>query len=136
MHGETPYLVPDHLALACMQSGSHFDPQFADRGRDGGRALDRASRTIKGGEDAIARRVDLPTSKPTERVPHQGVVALEDITPPPVAEVGGTFGGTDDVRESTVKDLVAGSGIQFQSRGVHVLKGVPGEWHIYAVARA
>ena len=34
---------------------------------------------------------------------------------------------------STVKDLVAGSGIGFQSRGVHVLKGVQGEWPLFAV---
>lgn len=36
---------------------------------------------------------------------------------------------------STVKDLVAGSGIAFQDRGLHELKGIPGEWHLYAVAR-
>ena len=34
----------------------------------------------------------------------------------------------------TVKDLVAGSGIDFEDRGVHQLKGVPGEWRIFAVA--
>jgi class 3 adenylate cyclase len=34
---------------------------------------------------------------------------------------------------STVKDLVAGSGIQFEDRGVRPLKGVPGEWHLFAV---
>jgi class 3 adenylate cyclase len=34
---------------------------------------------------------------------------------------------------STVKDLVAGSGITFQDRGVHELKGVPGEWHLFSV---
>jgi class 3 adenylate cyclase len=33
----------------------------------------------------------------------------------------------------TVKDLVVGSGLQFADRGVHRLKGVPGEWHLYAV---
>jgi class 3 adenylate cyclase len=33
---------------------------------------------------------------------------------------------------STVKDLVAGSGLQFEDRGVHVLKGVPGEWRLFA----
>jgi class 3 adenylate cyclase len=32
----------------------------------------------------------------------------------------------------TVKDLVAGSGIYFADRGKHVLKGVPGEWHLFA----
>jgi class 3 adenylate cyclase len=35
---------------------------------------------------------------------------------------------------STVKDLVAGSGLRFEDRGVRVLKGMPGEWHLYAVA--
>jgi len=34
---------------------------------------------------------------------------------------------------STVKDLVAGSGLEFDDRGVHDLKGVPGEWRLYAV---
>lgn len=34
----------------------------------------------------------------------------------------------------TVKDLVAGSGIRFQERGAHVLKGIPGEWELFAVA--
>jgi class 3 adenylate cyclase len=33
----------------------------------------------------------------------------------------------------TVKDLVAGSGIEFEGRGEHELKGVPGEWRLYAV---
>jgi len=36
---------------------------------------------------------------------------------------------------STVKDLVAGSGLRFGDRGKQSLKGVPGEWHIYAVER-
>ncbi len=34
---------------------------------------------------------------------------------------------------STVKDLVAGSGLRFLDRGVHVLKGVPEDWHLFAV---
>jgi class 3 adenylate cyclase len=37
---------------------------------------------------------------------------------------------------STVKDLVYGSGIVFHDRGMHPLKGVPGEWHIYRVESA
>jgi len=36
---------------------------------------------------------------------------------------------------STVKDLVAGSGLRFADRGVHTLKGVPGEWRLFAVER-
>ncbi len=34
----------------------------------------------------------------------------------------------------TVKDLVAGSGLSFDDRGEHELKGVPGSWRLYAVA--
>ena len=37
---------------------------------------------------------------------------------------------------STVKDLVAGSGIQFEDRGVAELKGIPGEWRLFAVDRS
>jgi pimeloyl-ACP methyl ester carboxylesterase len=35
---------------------------------------------------------------------------------------------------STVKDLVAGSGLTFADRGVHTLKGVPDKWRLFAVA--
>lgn len=35
----------------------------------------------------------------------------------------------------TVKDLVAGSGLMFQDRGRRELKGIPGEWRVYAVER-
>ena len=34
----------------------------------------------------------------------------------------------------TVHDLVAGSGLEFEERGVEELKGVPGEWRLYRVA--
>jgi hypothetical protein len=34
------------------------------------------------------------------------------------------------------KDLVVGSGLSFADRGVHPLKGVPDEWHLYALASA
>ena len=37
---------------------------------------------------------------------------------------------------STLRDLVIGSGLEFEARGTHELKGVPGEWHLFAVASA
>jgi class 3 adenylate cyclase len=37
---------------------------------------------------------------------------------------------------STVKDLVAGSGVEFMDRGAHDLKGVPGAWRLFAVEGA
>jgi pimeloyl-ACP methyl ester carboxylesterase len=36
---------------------------------------------------------------------------------------------------NTVKDLVAGSGIKFTDRGAHELKGIPGDWRLFAVDR-
>jgi class 3 adenylate cyclase len=36
---------------------------------------------------------------------------------------------------STVRDLVAGSGLTFEDRGSYELKGIPGEWRLYAVAK-
>jgi class 3 adenylate cyclase len=35
---------------------------------------------------------------------------------------------------STLRDLVIGSGLEFENRGAHHLKGVPGDWHLFAVA--
>jgi class 3 adenylate cyclase len=37
---------------------------------------------------------------------------------------------------STVKDLVVGSGLRFEDRGSHALRGVPDEWRLYALDRA
>jgi hypothetical protein len=36
----------------------------------------------------------------------------------------------------TVRDLVAGSRIEFEDRGTHDLKGVADDWHLYALASA
>ena len=50
------------------------------------------------------------------------------------ARVASLAGAGEVLVSSTVKDLVAGSGITFEDRGIKTLKGVPGEWHLYAVA--
>jgi class 3 adenylate cyclase len=49
------------------------------------------------------------------------------------ARVSALAGVGEVLVSSTVKDLVAGSGIDFEDRGEHELKGVPGSWKIYAV---
>ena len=49
---------------------------------------------------------------------------------PPVPEPG----PNDVLVSSTLRDLVIGSGLEFEERGIHELKGVPGEWHLFAVA--
>lgn len=52
------------------------------------------------------------------------------------ARVGALAGAREVLVSSTVKELVTGSGIPLLDRGPHVLKGVPGEWRLYAVAGA
>jgi class 3 adenylate cyclase len=52
------------------------------------------------------------------------------------ARVAALAGPGQVLVSSTVKDLVAGSGLSFSDFGTHVLKGVDGEWHLYAVAPA
>jgi class 3 adenylate cyclase len=49
------------------------------------------------------------------------------------ARVAAMAGAGEVLVSGTVKDLVAGSGIEFTDRGVHELKGIPGEWRLYAV---
>jgi class 3 adenylate cyclase len=51
------------------------------------------------------------------------------------ARVAAVAGAGEVVVSSTVKDLVAGSGLRFEDRGPHALKGVPGEWHLFAVGK-
>jgi class 3 adenylate cyclase len=51
------------------------------------------------------------------------------------ARVAALAGAGDVLVSSTVKDLVAGSGLRFADRGNQSLKGVSGEWRIYAAER-
>ncbi len=50
------------------------------------------------------------------------------------ARIAGQAGAGEVLVSSTVRDLVAGSGIRFEDRGRHSLKGVLGEWLLFAVA--
>jgi len=50
------------------------------------------------------------------------------------ARVAATAQPDETLVSSTVKDIVAGSGIVFADRGAHALKGVPGEWRLYAAS--
>ncbi len=51
------------------------------------------------------------------------------------SRVMATAAGGEVLVSSTVHDLVAGSGLEFADRGLHVLKGIPGEWHLFALDR-
>ena len=70
---------------------------------------------------------------------HTGEVELADGKVAGIAvNIGARVAARADAGEvlvsSTVKDLVAGSGLEFEDRGETTLKGVPGEWRLFAVA--
>src|ERR1700756_1467718 len=50
------------------------------------------------------------------------------------ARVSALAGPNDVLVSSTLRDLVIGSGLEFEERGAYELKGVPGEWRLFAVA--
>ena len=49
------------------------------------------------------------------------------------ARVSALAGPNDVLVSSTLRDLVIGSGLEFEERGAHELKGVPGEWRLFMV---
>src|SRR5262245_52244088 len=50
------------------------------------------------------------------------------------ARVSALAGPNEVLVSTTLRDLVIGSGLEFDDRGAHELKGVPGEWRLFAVA--
>ncbi|HVF78495.1 MAG TPA: response regulator [Solirubrobacteraceae bacterium] len=52
------------------------------------------------------------------------------------ARVGALAGAGETLVTSTVRDLCAGADVVFNDRGLHALRGVPGEWHVFEVDRA
>lgn len=70
---------------------------------------------------------------------HTGVVERADSKVAGIAvNIGARVAAQADAGEvlvsGTVRDLVAGSGIEFEDRGSTALKGIPGEWRLFAVA--
>jgi len=69
---------------------------------------------------------------------HTGEIELEpaDIAGLAVhiaARISTMAGAREVLVSSTVTDLVVGSGLEFEDRGSHELKGVPGAWRVFAV---
>jgi class 3 adenylate cyclase len=81
----------------------------------------------------------IPLNLPIRSGIHTGEVELTDDDVVGMAvNIGariGALAAPNEVRvSSTVKELVVGSGLDFVERGVHTLKGAPGEWRLFAVA--
>jgi class 3 adenylate cyclase len=97
---------------------------------DGPARAARCARAISDGVGALGIEVRVGL--------HTGEVELDgDDTAGIAVAIGARVGALaapgEILASSTVKDLVVGSGLVFEERGRHLLKGVPDEWHLYAV---
>jgi pimeloyl-ACP methyl ester carboxylesterase len=114
------------------------------RGRELGTAGDGFLATFDGPARAIACAVSIREGARTLGLQirfglHTGELELDGsevrgIAVHTGARVAAKAGPGEVLASSTVKDLVAGSGLEFEDRGSHELKGVPGEWRLYAVS--
>ena len=111
------------------------------RGRHGGRRLLRHLRR-PGARDPLRAgdRRGRAAARPrrSRRAPHRArssspTARSRGIAVNIGARVAGTAGAGEVLVSGTVKDLVAGSGLEFEDRGVATLKGIPGEWRLFAV---
>jgi class 3 adenylate cyclase len=120
------------------QEVSRFRGREVDSAGDGVFAtFDGPARAIRCA-DAIRRRIaDLGLD--VRFGIHTGECELVDDKPAGIAvhtaaRISAAADGGEIVVSRTVKDLVAGSGVRFEDRGTHSLKGVPDEWQLYRVA--
>ena len=97
---------------------------------DGPARAIRCALAIRSGVQRLGIEIRAGVHTGEVEVAHGGVTGLAVHVG---ARVMGLAGPGDVVATGTVKDLVAGSGIVFGDRSLHTLKGVPGEWHLYAV---
>ncbi len=129
-------LLDRHDALIRRELARHGGREVKTTG-DGFFALfDGPARAIR---CAVAVREELRIEGVEVRIGlHSGEVELrgDDVGGIAVhigSRVAGSAEPGDVLVSSTVKDLVAGSGVSFVDRGEHVLKGVPDRWRLYAV---
>jgi pimeloyl-ACP methyl ester carboxylesterase len=108
-----------------------------DRAGDGFLAtFDSPARAVRAAQAIVAELAELGLD--VRAGVHTGEVELLDeggvggITVHTGARVAGLGGPGDVLVTRTVRDLTAGSGLEFDPRGIHALRGVPGEWELFA----
>jgi class 3 adenylate cyclase len=130
-------LLAQHHA-AVRRELERFDGREIDTAGDGFFAtFDGPARAIRCAQAIVASTAALGLA--VRAGLHTGELEIRDTSVAGIAvhigaRVMAQAGGGEVLVSSTVKDIVAGSGIEFADRGVAQLKGVPGEWRLFAVA--
>ena len=129
-------VLDTHDALIRSQLGRFQGREVGTRGDGFFAAFDGPGRAIR-----CAQSITAATARVGLRVRvglHTGECEvrgddLDGLSVHIAARVGAIAGPGEVLVSATVKDLVLGSGIDFDDRGEHELKGVPGAWRLYAV---
>jgi class 3 adenylate cyclase len=131
-------LLESHLALARRQLERHGGREIDTAGDGLFAAFDGPGRAVAGAcairDDARAHGLDVRAGL------HTGECELIDgkiggLAVHIAARVAGCAQPGEVLVSRTIRDLVAGSGIELSDRGIHTLKGIPDRWQLYA-ARA
>jgi hypothetical protein len=99
VNGEPADLLAVSFALASVQAAPHLEPLGRRLLHDPVRTPDGPSRPVKRGEEPVTGGVDLDSSKDRELAPHGASVFRKQLSPSAVADLNGSLGGADDVRE-------------------------------------
>jgi hypothetical protein len=86
MHSDPTELLANHLALSGVNTGANVNAESLDRIHNCPSAADRARRTIKRRQEAVARSIDFSAAMPRELVTNKGVMLHEEVFPSAVTE--------------------------------------------------
>jgi hypothetical protein len=99
MDGDSCEIVAVPFDLTRMKTGPDLQAECAKRAADRTGTTDRPGRTVKRGQETVARVLHLATPEPVQFFANDGVVARKQFAPTAVAETTGKLCGLDEVGE-------------------------------------
>ena len=127
-------LLAEHDTLVRHELDRHPGTEIDHTGDGFLATFDGPARAVRCARDIVARVRDLGLE--VRAGCHTGEIEMVDgnvrgLAVHTGARVMALAGPSEVFVSSTVRDLVGGSGLTFEDRGMHELKGVPGEWHLF-----